>query len=136
MITFLPHPNFQISARCLDIRRLGNQRSEAKLLIDLLEGRRFSKRWKASPAYRMWIGYTPVLKLYYQAIVDEFVARGYNNHMKVYPRELINIDKWPWWYEIEELYISHQSNLIRKKPEFYKKLWPDIPDNLPYYWPC
>jgi alpha-tubulin suppressor-like RCC1 family protein len=30
---------------------------------------------------------------------------------------------------------SHRSNLIRKMPEHYGPIWPDVPDDLPYYWP-
>lgn len=35
----------------------------------------------------------------------------------------------------EEFHRSHQSNLIRKLPEFYRPLFPGVPDDLPYIWP-
>ena len=35
----------------------------------------------------------------------------------------------------DDLILSHRSNLIRKAPEHYAPLWPDVPDNLPYVWP-
>ena len=33
------------------------------------------------------------------------------------------------------LHKTHQSNLIRKKPDYYSSKFPNIPDNLPYFWP-
>jgi len=35
-----------------------------------------------------------------------------------------------------EFTLSHQSNLLRKDPEFYRPVFgPDVPDDLPYVWP-
>jgi len=34
-----------------------------------------------------------------------------------------------------DFHESHRSNLIRKLPAYYRPLWPDVPDNLPYVWP-
>ena len=39
MQTFLPHPEFDESAACLDYKRLGKQRLEAKTIIDILDGK-------------------------------------------------------------------------------------------------
>ena len=36
---------------------------------------------------------------------------------------------------IEEIHLSHQSNLVRKDREFYAPLFPGVPDDLPYIWP-
>lgn len=42
----------------------------------------------------------------------------------------------PSWLGDEDLHLSHQSNLIRKNPEFYRQRFgPNVPDNLPYIWP-
>ena len=30
---------------------------------------------------------------------------------------------------------SHQAALVRKLPEHYRRLFPDVPDDLPYIWP-
>ena len=43
--------------------------------------------------------------------------------------------KFPPWFGDKEFHRSHQSNLIRKMPEHYQKLFPDVPNNLPYVWP-
>lgn len=52
---------------------------------------------------------------------------------------VINSDKtirpfYPSWLT-DEFCLSHRSNLIRKNPDHYRPLWPDVPDNLPYIWP-
>lgn len=41
---------------------------------------------------------------------------------------------YPPWLT-DEFCLSHRSNLIRKNPDYYRPLWPDVPDNLPYIWP-
>jgi hypothetical protein len=38
----------------------------------------------------------------------------------------------PIWFGNEEYHKSHQSNLVRKNPDFYRPFFPDIPNNLPY----
>ncbi len=39
MQTFLPYTDFKQSARCLDYKRLGKQRLEARTILNILEGR-------------------------------------------------------------------------------------------------
>jgi hypothetical protein len=34
-----------------------------------------------------------------------------------------------------EFIEAHRSNLIRKKPEYYRSLFPDTKENLFYIWP-
>ena len=41
----------------------------------------------------------------------------------------------PPWLGDPALHRSHQSNLVRKDPAFYKEHFPDVPDDLPYVWP-
>ena len=41
----------------------------------------------------------------------------------------------PPWLGDPALHRSHQSNLVRKDPAFYKERFPDVPDDLPYVWP-
>jgi len=40
----------------------------------------------------------------------------------------------PDFYDYEPFHLSHQSNLVRKYPEYYRWLFPDVPDDLPYVW--
>lgn len=41
----------------------------------------------------------------------------------------------PRWLADEEFHRSHRSSLVRKDPDFYRPLFPDVPDDLPYVWP-
>lgn len=41
----------------------------------------------------------------------------------------------PPWLGESEFHRSHQSNLIRKDPEFYGPRFPGVPDDLEYVWP-
>lgn len=81
MQTFLPYVNFYESAKCLDYRRLGKQRVQAKQIYDILTGNTKSKAWSNHPATKMWSGYEDALALYYNEIVVEWIARGYKNNM-------------------------------------------------------
>ena len=139
MQTFLPYADFKKSAECLDYRRLGKQRVEAKQIIDLLEKHDASEDisklgWGNHPAVRMWIGYTDCLKLYYKEIVKEWIKRGYKNNIPIY-LELKELPiKIPDWLGRKDFHNAHKSNLLRKDKEFYGKYNWDIPDDLPYKW--
>lgn len=137
MQTFLPYSNFKESAKCLDYRRLGKQRVECLQILQCLAG--VKTGWKNHPAVQMWKGYETALVEYGFAICREWIGRGYKDTC------LEKIDKLDWnkelqtkyplWLATPKFHISHRSNLIRKFPEHYGKLWPDIPNDLPYFWP-
>ena len=134
MQTFLPYADFEKSARCLDYRRLGKQRVEAKQIIDCIEGKG-NQGWKHHPAVRMWEGYTDALKIYYNTIVEEWVSRGYKNNMKLYSMGTMPILVGrPEWFGRKDFHDAHKSNLLRKDKEFYGKYNWDVPDDLPYLW--
>lgn len=141
MQTFLPYADFEESAYALDPLRLGKQRVENLQIMKalLVEG----YGWKNHPATKMWRGYEFCLLTYQKAITDEWVhnlgrvdtcfvktARVYFEHFKT-----TDDGPKPPWLGDEKFHISHQSNLIRKDPEYYGKQFPGVPDNLPYVWP-
>lgn len=141
MQTFLPYGNFLDSVNCLDYRRLGKQRIECKQILRTLLGE--SKGWVSHPAVKMWRGHETSLALYGICCCTEWSNRGYRDsqrrwfddvYVKLY-RETGASDITPPWLGGEAFHLSHKSNLIRKDPEYYRKLWPDVPDNLPYVWP-
>ncbi len=140
MQTFLPCADFCETASVLDYRRLGKQRVEAFQIFRALNGE--TKGWRNHPAVLMWNGYETALALYAIAICDEWIARGYKDTMK--PRfqkileDLAALQEqttYPSWLGDAAFHESHQSNLIRKFPEHYQHLWPDVPNNLEYVWP-
>ena len=130
MQTFLPYQNFQKSVQCLDYKRLGKQRVEAKQIIDILSSD-IQSRWRNHPAVKMWNGYENSLKSYYNYTIIEWVGRGYNNSMKLFSMTEETIPPWL----TEEFCNAHRSNLLRKHPIYYSQFGWNVPNDLPYIWP-
>lgn len=137
MQTFLPYPDIAKSFSVLDNKRLGKQRVEAYQIISAITGRpklngEPYKGWISHPCSIMWKNYVPLLKLYYNLSIEEWVNRGFKNTMK-----FENIDEeidYPKWFGNEKFHASHRSNLLKKFPEFYSKYgWLENPEN-PYIW--
>jgi hypothetical protein len=129
--TFLPSQSFEESVKCLDYRRLGKQRVEALQLIKAIEDPSYG--WRKHPATQMWINHKDALGLYMNICIEEWVSRGYKNTMKKY--SVPGGTTMPPWLGDKAFHLSHKSNLIRKLPEHYGKLWPGVPNDLPYVWP-
>lgn len=132
MQTFLPYPSFKRSAKVLDYRRLGKQRVEA---FQLIEGMRKPKQfgWRNHPAFKMWLGHSNALKMYFNTMVEEWIGRGYNNTME--PYVLRGNIFLPKWIGTRRLHSSHRANLLRKDPEHYGRFgWKEEPAEG-YYWP-
>lgn len=131
--------SYEETARILDFRRLGKQRVECAQILSSLLG--LSEGWRKHPTVKMWNGYENQLMAYSLDICCEWQRRGYQDIMK---NRILTIGAenglspdWqhpPVWLT-EELCLSHRSNLVRKMPDFYRPIWPDVPDNLPYLWP-
>lgn len=134
MQTFLPYPDFEQTARVLDYKRLGKQRVEAYQIMRILTGVTKTKGWRNHPAVLMWRGYEPALAEYGRLICLEWTGRGYGDTLLPNFEQHANSDSLPYWLGDERLHISHQSNLIRKDFEFYAPKFPNVPNNLPYYW--
>lgn len=141
MQTFLPHSDFEQVAKELDYRRLGKQRVEAMQILKVLCGKgRILKNgtvaWQNHPAVLMWKGFEGSLAMYGVIICTEWKRRGYKDTVEGKIRDLMEPNySLPNWLGDPTFHISHQSNLIRKKPNFYGLLYPNVSDNLPYKWP-
>ena len=144
MQTFLPYAEFAASAAVLDDRRLGKQRVETFQVLRASTWPTYG--WKNHPATRMWRGFVPALVSYGVAICQEWEARGHADAVRAQLlrftggaapswRELRDTGRLPPWIGHDPVHVSHQSALVRKDPEFYRPLFPDVPDDLPYVWP-
>ncbi len=133
MQTFLPYANFQQTVECLDWRRLGKQRVEARQILDIISPDYKKKAWANHPATQMWRGYEIALGHYSNLCIREWINRGYNNTMEIVPiHQPITL---PPWIGDDDFHASHRSNLLRKSPEWYNRFgWDESPD-LPYVWP-
>lgn len=137
MQTFLVYEDFAKSARVLDAKRLGKQRSETLQILNALANPRYG--WQNHPAVRMWLQAELGLIDYGIAICDEWIRRGYNDtcrdKIEAMRVHFIGSDNRPWWLGDPRLHLSHQSNLLRKAPWAYGHLWPGVPRDLEYWWP-
>lgn len=135
--TFLPEKTFTQSLMSLDYKRLRKQRVETKQILRAL--RIETVGWRNHPATRMWRGYEGALAQYGAISCRLWRAKGYVDSLLPYFEELeeeYNSTEKPWWFGVDELHRSHQSNLKRKDAAFYAHKWPHVPDNLPYFWPA
>ncbi|MDI1460368.1 MSMEG_6728 family protein [Catellatospora sp. KI3] len=150
MQTFLPYPDFAASAAALDPRRLGKQRVET---IQVLRGLVVpGYGWRHHPAVKMWTGYEEALVRYGLEIcgswratdradtcaatlgTDLAAARGIR---AVRDQDtLAAAGELPPWLGDPAFHASHRAALLRKDPEFYRPLFGDQPDDLPYIWPA
>ncbi len=133
MQTFLPYPDFYLSARVLDRQRLGKQRVEAKQiylsLVDPTHG------WQNHPAVKMWREHLSALASYGHCVCSEWKRRGYKDTLDEWFVQRLDKVVLPRWIEDDGFHLSHQSNLVRKNAEYYRQHFPSVPDNLPYIWP-
>jgi hypothetical protein len=148
MQTFLPYPDFDVSARVLDSRRLGKQRVEAMQILRALTRPVYG--WKHHPAVLMWAGHEEALVAYALAVCREWCRRGHADtcapkilddladaRLPTPPRtqaELALAGALPPWLGDEELHRSHRSALLRKDPTWYAGRFHER-DDLPYVWP-
>jgi hypothetical protein len=138
MQTFLPYSDYSKSAQVLDRQRLGKQRVETIQILKALNDPTYG--WQNHPAVNMWRGYELELVCYGLAICDEWITRGYKDTCRDQISEMYynsNFDvEIPPWIGSLQFHKSHQSNLIRKAPEYYRPIFGDnVPDDLEYVWP-
>lgn len=145
MQTFLPFADFAETAAVLDPRRLGNQRTEALVILRVCNIPTYG--WQHHPAVRMWRGHESALMAYGRAICEAWIAQGHADTV------LGKLEEWapdgglptqadlarsgdlPPWLGDERLHRSHRSALLRKDPDWYGPRFDDVPDDLPYFWP-
>jgi hypothetical protein len=146
--TFLPYPDFERSARVLDTKRLGKQRVEVIQVVRALT--RPTYGWANHPAVLMWKGHEEALGRYGLTCCEVWTEHGFGDTCAATIREdlrefgvdtirtqaeLAVGEALPLWLGQERVHLSHQSALVRKDPEHYRSLFPDVPDDVPYAWP-
>jgi hypothetical protein len=149
MQTFLPCPGFADSARVLDKRRLGKQRVETIQVLRALTVAGYG--WRHHPAAAMWAGYEEALVRYglemcavwcesghadtCAATLVEDLAQAVGQRSIRSQVELAAAGELPPWLGDPAFHLSHQSALVRKDPEHYRRFFRDVPDDPPYQWP-
>jgi hypothetical protein len=146
--TFLPYADFEQSARALDRKRLGKQRVEC---IQVVRGlTRPDYGWRHHPAVKMWKGFEEALARYAFTCCDVWTELGFGDTCATTitadlrphgvravrsQAELAEAGALPPWLGDEAFHRSHRSSLVRKDPDHYRPLFPDVPDDLEYVWP-
>ena len=145
MQTFLPYPDFTRTAAVLDLRRLGKQRVEALQILRALTFDDYG--WRSHPAVTMWVGYTEALVTYGAVMTQRWQESGFGDTVLPQLLEFLNRqplrtqdelaadDALPPWIGHGDLHRSHQAALVRKDPEHYGPLFPEVDSELPYVWP-
>ena len=134
MITFLPYPCFLETALCLDRQRLGKQRVEAKMILEIRLGK--SSRWANHPAVKMWAGFEAALAFYGETLCLVWKDRGYVDNL----REFFSWNTRPGfpipgWMGTSPIHTTHRAALLAKDPEWYGKFgWHETP-KIEYWWP-
>jgi hypothetical protein len=146
--TFLPYADFERSARVLDPKRLGKQRVETIQVVRALTVSGYG--WANHPAVLMWKGFEEALGRYGFTCCEVWLELGFGDTCAVTigadlraagveavrtQGELAAAGALPPWLGDEAVHRSHRSALVRKDPDFYRPLFPDVPDDLPYFWP-
>jgi hypothetical protein len=131
MITYLPHPSFELSAWALDDKMLYRQQLDCWSIWAALS---YSRATMHTAPVRMWMGYSVALIAYEFACATEWQNRGY----PLITPTIGKIDHaydLPKWIGNEQLHSSHRSNLLRLNYRHYSQFnWTDEPGSL-YYWP-
>ena len=150
MQTFLPHRDFDKTAKHLDRKRLIKQSVENLQVLKSLAGLYTSGAWKNHPAIKMWNGHEDWLFQYNESIIKEILMRGYKNSTRVQFDQIYQDNFWgvdsdsPWWLGDERVHYSHRGRLYEKDPdnyyfysEFadYRQLGYTCCESCSYYWP-
>jgi hypothetical protein len=93
--------------------------------------------WYNHPAVLMWKSYENALILYLQEICMEWIKRGFKDNCweQIEKFSLHKETMLPDWFGESNFHLSHQSNLLRKNPEYYGQFFFGVPSDIPYFWP-
>jgi hypothetical protein len=132
--------------------RLGSQRREALGVLTMLRSTRtdpVGSRHKGQLIVRQWYGYEASLQIYLKIIIGEWVARGFQNNIKL--ESIATMTDAPNWLGDELFHRAQKEVLVKKAwlafhagtplPEQYdyRLRWPDITtedaEAAEYVWP-
>lgn len=150
--TFLPWPEFHLSAKVLDNNRLNKQRHEGWQLLQALADINNGIDKNAKPAYPisilshpttlMWLGYERSLARYVCAICVEWTKRGYHDRVegqvvKLMVSEFAGITSDnPPWLGLTILHENHRARLLQKENNHYQKQeFGRVPPTIGNLWP-
>lgn len=138
-IFYMPYPDFQRSVEVLDYRRLNVMMISCFNLLSFYSKAHTSL---AIPRYHgigmwAWFGYEKALLKLAETCEKEWLKRGYKTKFR---SQWYHNSRWssqpdvPDWLSDSEFCESQQAYLVKKNPELYRPLFPDVDPNLPLKW--
>ncbi len=144
--TWLPSSTFATSATVLHDDEVYRVRQHALFILEVLAGH--NQHMRHNPSVTMWRGSELMLVSYGVTMCREWRTRGHDDKLEqriyAFGQEALDQNVFtpeangnkPWWLGNDGFHLSHQSNLIALRPDFYKKVWPDVPADLPMVMPA
>lgn len=128
MQTFLPYSDFKKCSEILDWRRLGKQRSEARIILDGLLGK-YKRGYRNHPCSKMWVDFPVALAQYMNCMIQEWKSRGFNNTMILSDLPDKEVVVYPPWLGNNKYHSAYRSILLAKDYEYYSTFgWTEIPN--------
>lgn len=150
--TFLPDPNFAISAHVLDNQTLWRQRSNAFKVLQTLTSTSTTMTYRHHPVMEMWRGAEYTLAMYGMAVCHEYRSRGHADDMTERFTAFLHdallsgalpIQEHsgvPWWLGNAAFHDSEKAVLISQDRQHYGWLWPSLDmkfwRDAPRIWPA
>lgn len=127
MQTFLPYPDFKLSAMSLDNKRLGKQRVEAKQIMLALTTDKYG--WKNHPATKLWTDRIHDLASYGVFCCIEWQQRGFKDSLFPFFVDYLDVNRKVTTDRDlgHALHHSHRANLVYKDYWHYHSQFSDIP---------
>ena len=132
MMTWLTERSFANTAACLDMRRLGSQRGEARQILKALTGE--SRGYLNHPVTKAWRGFEEGLAVYGLYICSEWRSRGYrDSQFEWFQQKRLELrryrhryTKFPDWVNDPRVHEAMRERLMWKDPDHYCTIWPDV----------
>merc|ERR1739848_870526 len=141
-ITFCPLPSVNDIARLLDDKRLNAQRTESGAILKWLRNPTRYARFQSAGFCVMWAYNLEALAVYYNAMLREWLARGFNAVESKFEESVLGRERevtFPGWWGNSLLHTNHRIALLTKFPEHYGKFgWsekPAVDGKYTYIWP-
>ena len=142
MITFCPLTDVNAIAQLLDNKRLNAQRTEAGAILKWLRTPKRYARFQTAGFCTMWAHNMEALAVYYNAMLREWLARGFNVVVGKFEGCVLGREDevvFPGWWGNSLLHSNHRTALLTKYPEHYSKYgWSEegaADGNYNYIWP-
>jgi hypothetical protein len=142
MITYLPYPDYVMSARALGPVALEQSLDDAITILNVLTTPAMANTPQSNnPAVRMWTGYVPALAAYANTMArampvkmrqpnaEAFIGSRWSDDPETWVAlisERLTAETLPWWFGWPDLHQSHRAMLLRESPLHYRQVFPSL----------